>query len=54
MSPRWRTLKDLRTLLAQYREWAAKYDDAGVTACIHGRAVPGSLLERARAMRGGQ
>lgn len=53
MSPRWHTLKDLRALLAQYREWEAKHDDATVTALIYGRTLPGpSLVERVRALRG--
>ena len=51
---RWNNLRELLALLAQYRAWAARYDDAGVTACIHGRAVPGSLVERVRALRGGR
>lgn len=54
MTPRWRNLAELRALLEQYRAWEAKYDDVTVTACIHGRSMPGSLLERVRAMRGGQ
>lgn len=56
MSPRWRTLKELRALLTQYRAWEERHDDVQVTALIHGRPVPGtpSLLERVRAMRGAQ
>ena len=46
------TLADLRALLAQYRAWEAKHDDVTVTAYIHGRSLPGSILERVRAMRG--
>lgn len=53
MMPRWRNLDELRALLGQFREWEARYDDVTVTACIHGRPLPGpSLLERMRAMRG--
>ena len=54
MSPRWRTLADLRALLAQYRAWSDKHDDVTVTALIHGRPVAGSsLAERFRARLGG-
>lgn len=53
MNPRWRTLPELRALLAQYRAWEAKHDDTTVTALIHGRPVQGpTLLERVRALRG--
>ena len=52
MTPKWRNLVDLRALLAQYRTWEAKHDDVTVTAYIHGRSLPGSLLDRVRAMRG--
>jgi hypothetical protein len=49
---RWNNLAELLTLLNRYRAWVTKYDDAGMTAAIHGRALPGSILERVKAMRG--
>lgn len=52
MTPKWRNLAELRALLAQYRVWEAKHDDVTVTAYIHGRSLPGSILDRVRAMRG--
>lgn len=53
MTPRWRTLADLRAFLKQVREWEAKHDDVAVTCLIHGRSdVRASLVERARQMRG--
>lgn len=49
---RWNNLRELLALLNQYRAWAAKFDDAGMSAAIHGRPLPGSILERVKAMRG--
>jgi hypothetical protein len=49
---RWHDLPSLLALLNQYRAWATKFDDAGMSAAIHGRPLPGSILERVKAMRG--
>lgn len=53
MTPRWRNLRELLALLDSWRPlYERGLSDVEITAHIHGRPLPGSILERVRAMRG--